>query len=292
MEDIEDNEKIFLNKLNNLQKKIIELLNVQLKIKLTGKEIKIDLNNKNIGNIEFNLLSCMEFNNLEELNLSHNSISDLGSLKYFNIPKIKKLDLSFNKIINNKKKLDLSFNKIINNKKKLELSLFNSIFSKKSVNITLIENELDKKSKLFRSELDLDNNNLITKDIKEIKMQIINNYQLNKKINNDNKNNFSISLLNKLNRLEKNVIEFLNVKLNMNLTREEIIIDLNNKNIYNIDLDLFSCAEFKNLEEINLSHNKIYNIEFFKYFKLPNLKKLDLSFKVKYISFFERNKFR
>ena len=59
MEDIQEDESIILNKLNNLQKKVIDFLNVKLKMKMTGEEIKIDLNNKNIGNIELNLLSCI-----------------------------------------------------------------------------------------------------------------------------------------------------------------------------------------------------------------------------------------
>ena len=146
---------------------------------------------------------------------------------------------------------------------------------------------------LLNNEINLDNNNLIAKDIEEIRMQIKKNYQLQNndqidsksffrknldKPNNDNRKEFIKKLLNKIEKLEKKVIKFLNVKLNMNITRDEIKIDLNNKNIGNIELKLLSCVEFKNVEEMNLSHNNISNIEYLKGFQAPKLKKLDLSF--------------
>ena len=78
----EDKESIIIfNKIEHLQKKILHFLNSKLNINLTGKEIKIDLNNKNIGNIELKLLTGINFKNLEELNLSNNNISDIRLLK-------------------------------------------------------------------------------------------------------------------------------------------------------------------------------------------------------------------
>ena len=47
----------------------------------------------------------------------------------------------------------------------------------------------------------------------------------------------------------------MNFKLNVNLTGKELKIDLNNKNIYNNDLNLLSGLEFKNLEELILKSN-------------------------------------
>jgi len=79
--DIENNEALLLNKLNDLQKKVREFLNVKLKVNITGKEIKLDLKNKNIDNIELNLLSCLKFENLEEIDLSYNKISNIELLK-------------------------------------------------------------------------------------------------------------------------------------------------------------------------------------------------------------------
>ena len=127
--------------------------------------MKIDLNHRNIGNVEINLLSGLEFENLEELNLSHNNITNPDFIKDFNLKKLKKLDLSFNRInrINEYKmnEVYLSFDKI-NNKK----------LSKESSN-------KNNKSKIIASnkniEINLSNNNLLKKDIEEIKNIILNN---------------------------------------------------------------------------------------------------------------------
>ena len=253
-----DTEISLLNKLNSLQKKILYFLNVRLKINLTGNEIKIDLNNKNICDIDLGLLSCIEFKNLEEINLSHNKISKIDSLNELNSPKLKIIDLSFNNIKSNNKKEPY-------------------------------------KKFAFIEKVILDNS--ATKDIKEIKDSIItNNYGNNNKnrqssffittsneSNLDNKNEEKVEedlqnkLINKLDNLEKKVINFLNIELEVNITGEEIKIDLNKKNITNIELKLLSCITFKNLQEINLSNNKIDNIEILKDFNCPKLKSINLS---------------
>ena len=251
----EDLERIMLNKIENLEKKILHFLNSKLNVSLTGKEIKIDLNNKNIGNIELQLLTGINFKNLEELNLSNNNISDIKLLKEFNLNKIKKLDLSFNKI-----------------------------------------NDLKDKTSNKTIDLNIDQDNLICKDIEEIKKlindseskedeyydpyDILNNSCFMTSYYNDTSKNekkeYKKKLLNKIDNLEKKVLGYFNSKLNINLTGKEIKIDLNNKNIGNIDLDLLSGVEFKKLEEINLSHDNISNIE-----SLPNfktVKRIDISF--------------
>ena len=161
----EEDEKIILSKLNDLEKKVLYFLNIKLKTHLTGKEIKIDLNHRNIGNVEINLLSGIEFENLQELNLSHNNITSPDFIKDFNLKKLKKLDLSFNRInrINEYKmnEVYLSFDKINNKKVIKESSNKNS------------------KSKIISSneniEINLSNNNLLKKDIEEIKNIILNN---------------------------------------------------------------------------------------------------------------------
>ena len=107
---------MIISLLSKLEAKVKDFFNVKLKLNLTGNEIKLDLNNKNIDNIELNLLSCVDFKNLEEINLSHNNISNIEPLKDFNSPKLKKLDLSFNKINNISPFKEIS-------KKKIKLNL-------------------------------------------------------------------------------------------------------------------------------------------------------------------------
>ena len=260
MEDMEENDIILLNKLEIFQKKIIKFLNVKLNINLSGEEIILYLNNKNIGNIELNLLSCIEFKNLEEIYLNNNKISNIESLKDFYAPKLKKLDFSSHKKNNNH-----------HHHHQHECKTCKRKSSKYKSSNNLIGRDID---------ILIDNNNLIAKDLEEIKMHIINNHLpiIQKNKNNEHKKKLMTIVLNKLNKLEKKVMESLNVILNINLTGKEIKKDLNNKNIGNIELNLLSCVEFHNLLEINLSNNKISNIESLKDFYAPKLKNLDLSF--------------
>ena len=87
-----------IEKVKGLEKKILNYLNIKLNVKLDGKEKIIDLNNKGIGTIELELLTGVNFENLEELYLKNNKIDDIGSFKNFYCPKLKKLDLTFNNI--------------------------------------------------------------------------------------------------------------------------------------------------------------------------------------------------
>ena len=149
------------------------------------------------------LLSCIIFDNLEELNLSHNKISDIKLLK--NFKKLKNLDLSYN-LINDIQPIK----EIIEENKDLKkINLKNNLI--KDVTI-LKENKFSKDI-----EINLDNNNIIEKDIKEIKDLIINNNSnilkeekskenLNKEIN--SMDNFKLLMNNYL----SNQIGFLNQK--------------------------------------------------------------------------------
>ena len=240
--DKQDETTMLINKLNALKKKILEFLNLKLNINITGKEIYLDLNNKNIGNLELMLIITVLPDNLEGIDLSHNNISDIRLLS--NLKNIKKVDLSFNKL------KDFSINKTDKIKK-------NNLSSKTNISINL------------------DNNGLIEKEINEIKDIIINDYE--KSLNSENDiYDIKNKIINKLNKLEQKILSYFNNKFNIELTGKEIKLDLNNKNIGNIDLNLLCSVDFINLEEINLSNNNISDFG-----PLQNLKKLkviDLSF--------------
>ena len=209
------------------KKKVREFLNVKLKVNITGKEIKLDLKNKNIDNIELNLLSCLKFENLEEIDLSYNKISNIELLKDFNMQKIKKLDLSFNKLNYNK---NFDNNKIGGNR--THRCKYCEIIKRGKKNDKL--NFSEKNNTIVSKDfIQLDENNLLAKDIEEIKNHIINNHQSNNfekdknsslltginKETKDNKKDLIISLLSKL---EAKVMGFFNVKLKLNLTGNEI----------------------------------------------------------------------
>ena len=70
-----------LSTLKDLQKKILNIVNAKLSINLTGDEMKLELNNKNIDNLALNLLTDIDFKYLKEIDLSSNLISDISPIK-------------------------------------------------------------------------------------------------------------------------------------------------------------------------------------------------------------------
>ena len=195
MEEIDNENEILLNKLSSLEKKVLDYLNVKFKINITGKEINIDLNNKNIGNIDLMLLTSILSDNLEYINLSHNRISDIRPLK--DLKKVKKIDLSFNNL------KDYSINSI---------------------------NDTAKDNLSFRKNIsiNLDNNGLLEKDINEIKSIIMRGNEASLKSEN-NEDDTQSALIYKLNKLQQKILFYFNNKLNIELTGKEIKLDLNNK---------------------------------------------------------------
>ena len=125
-----------IDEFKNYQERILKYLSVKLKITINGKEKVLNLKNKNIDDNLLILLALVKFDELEELILSNNDIIDPEALGNLQANKLRKVDLSYNKI---------------NNIKTLK-----EIISKKVL------------SKL--KEINLDNNNLKNKEIEEIKM--------------------------------------------------------------------------------------------------------------------------
>ncbi len=84
-------------------------------------------------------------------------------------------------------------------------------------------------------------------------------------------------LRKKIDLLEKKVLNALNEKFKIELTLDVNKIDLSGKNFQNYDLRLLCAISFKNLEELNLSNNRISNLDGIKDFDCPNLKHLNLN---------------
>jgi hypothetical protein len=168
-------------KLDDLERLARHYLNVKLKIELTGDEISINLNNKNITNIDFQILSEIKFKNAKKMSLNNNIISDITPLKSFKSPNLKVLDLSYNKINNINPFKDFS-----KKEQKIETILLNN---------NEINNADVFKKKIFPyiKEINLDENHLLEKDIQEIK-DIINGVKRLKK----NKHGRSVSVIKSL----------------------------------------------------------------------------------------------
>ena len=142
-----DKEKL-LNKIQNLEKIILNKLNVEYKVNLTGEELKIDLNGKNVDNIGLELLCSIPYKNVEEIDLGNNNISNIEAVKNLNSPNLKILILRNNKIkdieplknISTLKILDLSFNKIENINALKEIMKNNKNLEKINLENNIIKN--------------------------------------------------------------------------------------------------------------------------------------------------------
>ena len=65
---------------------------------IIGNEEEISLQNKGLKDSDLRLFSKISFSNLKDLNLSHNQIKDISSLKYLETSNLKYLNLNYNDI--------------------------------------------------------------------------------------------------------------------------------------------------------------------------------------------------
>ena len=232
-----------LVKTENLEKEILNMLNVKLKVKLVGNEIKIDLNNKNVENIDLKLLGLVRFNNLEEMNLSHNpKLSDIEPIAKLKSPNLKKLDLSYNAI-----------NDVNPIKKLMEKQVL------KVVNLdgnNLAKKEIDKIKQLLKDG--------ISKTVSQKECNLI--YEIN------NSNNNSIKILGK-DFVNKNK-EFIKIKDGDNLkeiteyyeynkSKDKYTLNITliiNDNIKDISKMFSQCQNLKSVGKFDLDLSNITNI--------------------------------
>ena len=244
---------ILREKINHLEKTILHSLNVKLGVELKGDEIKINLNNRNVGNIELNLMCQVGFENLKEINLSNNNISDIAPIKNLTTTQLQKVDLSSNKIQN----INVLETVLENNKDIESIKLNNNLIK----DITILK----KKKLSVLKEINLDNNRIIQKEFLEIKNlfrdklkttkagnefnECVLIYELNPKDNkikifgtefvNNNRNYCKLKFKN--NEKENEINEYYKyTKANENETLEIKLIM--NKNISNINCFFNECS--------------------------------------------------
>ena len=201
----------------------------------------LDLNLKNIDNNELKILGKVGFENLKELYLSNNKLTDTKGLEVFKLESLEILDLSYNEItdINNLVEMQFDNLRILNfSKNKLtDISVLQKI------NLEKLE------------ELDLSYNEISDIDILE-KVNFKNIIYLN--LFDNNISNIKIEKMN----LEK--LELLNLGFN-NISDINVIGKINFKElkmlylqINNIsNIKLFEKLKFQKLEELNLCENNI-----------------------------------
>ena len=268
--------------------KAIEVFNKTAKVNIKREEESLFLSKKQLNDIKIISLSMIKFNQLKEIDLSENEITDIEPICNMNLPFLEFLNLSYNKIKNikplgelNSKKLKYLFiqNNQIDNIEDIKilcdcdypnlkiLRLENNNIQENSVSFKeFFENYKKKEFLVTNSKID------------EIKQKYNIDYDENSK--RIELEGVVEEVIEKLDNKEEDEADELLLK---NLF---IIITQKNKNKIKT-LKLTNCKiknpsilnriEFNSLEELDLSINDIKNLEFLKGMKAKSLKNLILS---------------
>ena len=242
-----------------------------------GKNEKIErqlerllLNGKNLKDEYIEYISQIKFNQLKEINLSGNGITNIEPLCNMNLPFLEFLNLSNNQII------DIKPLKEINSKK------FNYLFIQNN-QIEDIKVLLDGDFPIFEI-LRLENNDKIKdKDnSKKDLIELIKLYTNHKKIliiNNDDIKKYNIDYKEDMKEIEVSnekdgdlVLKYLFINIPSNNKIKKLTL-INNKIQ---DPSILNRIQFDFLEELNIGYNNIKNLNFLKGMKAKSLNKLYL----------------
>ena len=242
-----------------------------------GKNEKIErqlerllLNGKNLKDEYIEYISQIKFNQLKEINLSGNGITNIEPLCNMNLPFLEFLNLSNNQII------DIKPLKEINSKK------FNYLFIQNN-QIEDIKVLLDGDFPIFEI-LRLENNDKIKdKDnSKKDLIELIKLYTNHKKIliiNNDDIKKYNIDYKEDMKEIEVSnekdgdlVLKYLFINIPSNNKIKKLTLIENKIQ----DPSILNRIQFDFLEELNLGYNNIKNLNFLKGMKAKSLNKLYL----------------
>jgi Leucine-rich repeat (LRR) protein len=251
--------------------KCLEAINKELKafdIKLNGNETDLILKNMKLNNNSLKIISQIQFNNLINIDISGNNISDISCLNNMNLSKVKTINMSDNKI----KKVDVFENLNLKNAEEIYL-----------------ENNLIEDLKAFLK--------VILPNIKKLCFDI-NKMKSNHKVIDQLRAKYDW----RLNICSLSFKEF-NEKYKCNISETSMYINITDieygymiikelsliRDSYDKlqKLTLMTCAitdisslkniTFVNLETLDLSDNKIETIEVFAEMKMDKLNKLFLN---------------
>jgi hypothetical protein len=280
--------KLLLNALNyELKKsdKAIENFFDEKHEKIERQVESIILCNKKLNSENIKCISLIKFNQLKEIILSENEITDIEPLCYISLPFLEFLDLSKNNIENieplgeiNSKNLKYLF--IQNNKIKEIQTLINPKFPTLEI-LRLESNIIDENSDSFQELLDLYNNNnkVLIKDKNQID-NFENNYY------NDAMDEIEVEGEGREDDL---ILKYIFVSTN----HKNKIIKLTVKKLAIEDPSILNRIQFNTLKELDLSFNKIEDISVFSSVPFTHLLSLNISFnKISKITAFEKIKFK
>ena len=239
---------------NNDDKKHLQNFNQKYKLDIKDNKINIlDMSDKKVNDEFFINLNKLNLNQLKELYLYGNNLTNINELKNINLENLEILSLSNNNIS------DINVFKDLNCKNLKELWIYGNNITDINVLKEVKFNSLQK--------LSLNDNKIedisILKDtnFKELKELI----------------------------LSHNLIKDINVLENVKFEKLKIL-SLNSNNIDNINI--FEKTNFSELKILNLHHNNITDINVFKNVKFLGLEKLVLNNnKIEDINVFYKTKF-
>ena len=259
-----------LEKSYKAQKEAIKSLQNEFRLDFTGKEAKLSLRNRNLGDKEFKLISKMMFKNLKEIDVSGNNIKNIEPLNEMNLPHLEYLNMSDNQIANIKPIAEL------NAKNLKEISLQNN-------NILDIGPFLKSDfPALERLRIENKNNRIDTSDksFKDFINKFENKVFYEEKTYEQFQNDYKVELKKETKTLELGSLKGGNkllqdLYLTIKPDNEIKYLKLDNNEIE--DVSLLTRIPLNKLQLLDLSLNHIKNVKFLLEMKLPNLKTLYLN---------------
>ena len=241
------------------------------------QEENLLLSKGELNDDNFKCISKIKFNNLREINLSENNITNIDLLCNISLPYLELLNLSFNQINNieplrhiNSTKLKFLF--IQNNQIKdfkVFLDYYNPNFKTLEI-LRLEENKIKEDSVQF---INLEEK---YKDI-VISSSYINSLKTKYNIEyneNDDKTNKEIQIENS--GKSDSILRYLFIIISHKNKNRITKLNLKSNQIENPSL--LNRIQFDSLEELDLTGNKIKNLEFLKGMRAKSLKKLNLDY--------------
>ena len=250
--------KIENNKNNN------ELKTFKNSYKINDEDERLILKERNLGDKEFKTISQIIFTNLKEIDLSHNNIKKIECLDNMILPYLKILDMSFNKIENIKPISELHCKnlKVINLQKNeiIDISPFlNSNFPKLLV-LKIEENIIEEGKEPFKE--------LQKKYNKKLSYKIFTEEDFKKKYKEDIKFEGMLDLheIKKGDEMLKDLYLILSNHKDNKITE----LKLDNNNL--CDVSILSVFPLPSLNYLDLSVNKIKNLDFLNEMEIPKIK--------------------
>jgi len=241
-------------------------------LKIEREDESLFLSNKKLNDENIKCISLIKFNQLKEIDLSENEITNIEPLCNINLPFLEFLNLSYNKIENieplseiNTKKLKYLF---VQNNQIEDMHVFLNYDFPRFEILRLENNNINENSDSFKELFKLYNksgNILVTnKTIDEIKKKYDIEY-------NENVKEVEVYGTEEGDSMIKEIFIIISQK-NKNIIRN---LKFTNNNIG--DPSILNRIHFNFLEELDLSNNNIKNLKFLKGMKAKNLKRLNLN---------------